>query len=189
VFPVFVCQNNGTKNYILPMHGAGLYGPIWGYVALKDDFSTISGVVLDHKGETAGLGAEISKTEFHQQFAGKKVFDKDEKFVSVAVVKGGVAHSRTPIEHGVDALSGATVTSTGLSNMLRTNLANYVNYFKNERIEIILRQEREQFVQDSIATALQVQAEEAERARQRAIWRAQQRAAEAEAEAKKEENN
>ncbi|MDR1951271.1 MAG: NADH:ubiquinone reductase (Na(+)-transporting) subunit C [Bacteroidales bacterium] len=186
VFPLFVCEYNGKKTYIVPMLGKGLYGPLWGYMALKDDYSTILGVVFDHKGETAGLGAEISNSSFHDLFAGKKIFDKDDKFVSVELVKGGVANSRIKPEHGVDALSGATVTSTGLSAMIKQNLANYVNYFKNQRIEIILEQEREKFVQDSIALDMELQAQaqaeaEAARLRQRAIWLEKQRAAEREA--------
>ena len=60
VFPVFEGEKNGQKSYILPMRGKGLWGPIWGYLALEDDMSTVSGAVFDHKSETPGLGAEIS---------------------------------------------------------------------------------------------------------------------------------
>ncbi|ALO17409.1 NADH:ubiquinone reductase (Na(+)-transporting) subunit C [Salinivirga cyanobacteriivorans] len=129
--PVFVSkQDDGTKNYILPVRGKGLWGPIWGYVALKNDYNTIVGASFDHKSETPGLGAEINTTEFEQQFVGKKLFNKDNEFVSVDVVKGG-APDDDP--HAVDAISGGTITSNGLDAMLEDNLGSYVTYFKQQQ--------------------------------------------------------
>ncbi|MDR3367231.1 MAG: NADH:ubiquinone reductase (Na(+)-transporting) subunit C, partial [Prevotellaceae bacterium] len=110
--PVFICTDSDSAlKYIIPVRGAGLWGPIWGYVALHDDFSTIYGVVFDHQGETPGLGAELSTPEFHQQFAGKKIFDAASLFTSVKVVKGGGTQGRP---HEVDAISGGTITSQGV---------------------------------------------------------------------------
>jgi hypothetical protein len=133
---MFVCKNNVDTIYIIPVLGKGLWGPLWGYVALKNDYNTIVGVVFDHKGETPGLGAEIATPTFQKQFSGKKIFDDNENFVSVSVVKGGVANSGISAEYGVDAISGGTITSNGLANMLKICLANYEKYFKNRREEI-----------------------------------------------------
>ena len=73
--PIFVSEKEGKKTYILPMRGKGLWGPIWGYLALKEDMSTISGAVFDHKSETPGLGAEISLGWFQEPFIGKTIYD------------------------------------------------------------------------------------------------------------------
>jgi Na+-transporting NADH:ubiquinone oxidoreductase subunit C len=151
-FPLFVCENKGKKIIIIPMLGKGLGGPIWGYVALKDDYNTIVGTAFDHKGETPGLGEKIATPMFEKRFIGKKIFDSKDNFVSIAVVKGGVAKSHVKPEHGIDALSGCTFTCNGVAEMLESCFANYVKYFKNQRSEII-RQEKEKRVQDSIAWA------------------------------------
>jgi len=128
--PVYICtQENGEKNYIVPLRGKGLWGPIWGYVAFKSDFNTIVGTMFDHKGETPGLGAEINTPIFQKQFPGKQIFDVDGKFVSVDVKKGGAAPDDI---HGVDAISGGTITSNGLSSMLHDCLLEYQSYFKKQ---------------------------------------------------------
>ncbi|MGN0222479.1 MAG: NADH:ubiquinone reductase (Na(+)-transporting) subunit C [Muribaculaceae bacterium] len=106
---------DGSKKYIIPIYGAGLWGPIWGYVALDDDASTIYGAFFNHEGETPGLGAEITKKEFSSQFQGKEMF-KNGELVPVAVVKAG----QTPSNGAdyVDGISGGTITSKGVSAML-----------------------------------------------------------------------
>ncbi len=139
-FPLFVCKNGADTTYIIPVLGKGLWGPLWGYIALKSDCNTIVGVVFDHKGETPGLGAEIATPAFQEQFVGKKIFDDKEQFVSVAVVKGGVANSSISEEYGVDAISGGTITSNGLADMLKVCLENYLAYFKGKRDEILVEQ-------------------------------------------------
>ncbi len=128
--PVYVAEKDGKKYYIFPLRGKGLWGPIWGYVALEDDLNTIYGVVFDHKGETPGLGAEIATEHFQKQFAGKKIFDEDGKFVSIAVVKGGAPEGD---EHAVDAISGGTITSKGLQAMIKDGLSAYVNFILKQR--------------------------------------------------------
>jgi Na+-transporting NADH:ubiquinone oxidoreductase subunit C len=127
--PVFECRDDdGTIKYVLPVRGKGLWGPIWGYVALENDMNTVYGANFDHKGETPGLGAEINQKAFSEPFTGKKIFDESGKFVSVQVVKGGA----TPGDmHGVDAISGGTITSKGLEDMLKDNLSLYENFLKN----------------------------------------------------------
>jgi len=126
-YAVFKAEKDGETIYIFPVRGKGLWGPIWGYVALKDDFNTIYGVTFDHKGETPGLGAEITTKEFQSRFVGKKIFDDMDNFTSVLVLKAGKADPNDP--HAVDGLSGATLTSNGLSNMLHDSLKAYENYF------------------------------------------------------------
>lgn len=130
--PLFVCQQDGHTYYIVPVLGKGLWGPIWGNIAFDSDFNTIKGAIFDHKGETPGLGAEISTTAFQDQFKGKTIFNQQGKYVSVVVQKGGVATLPSDMKnHGVDAISGGTITSTGVNDMLKACLKNYVPYIKN----------------------------------------------------------
>lgn len=129
--PVFrAFPDDGEKVIILPVEGKGLWGPIFGYVSLRSDLNTIYGVNFDHKGETPGLGAEINTTEFESMFPGKKLFD-NEKFISVQVHKGGASASDL---HGVDAISGGTITSKGLEKMLFDCLNKYNDYLLKNRI-------------------------------------------------------
>lgn len=130
VYPIFVCQKDGDTLYIVPMFGTGLWGPVWGNIALKNDLNTVEGVTFGHKGETPGLGAEISTKEFEDEFLNKSIFDKNGEFVSISVVKGGVANSSIEPVHGVDAISGGTITSNGVSDMIKNSIGNYVAYFK-----------------------------------------------------------
>ena len=109
------------------MRGVGLWGPIWGNIAFESDFNTIAGATFDHKGETPGLGAEINTSWFEDEFKGKTIFDEQGKFVSVNVVKGGAGENAP---HAVDAISGGTITSNGVKDMLLTGLDNYVPYIK-----------------------------------------------------------
>jgi Na+-transporting NADH:ubiquinone oxidoreductase subunit C len=125
LLPVFVCDDNGKKLYIIPVRGAGLWGAIWGYVALNDDFSAVYGAVFDHAGETPGLGAEIAGAEFQKQFSGKKIY-RDGKFVAVEVVKNG---SVALDEYNVDGITGGTLTSKAVGKMLFDCLSNYTKFF------------------------------------------------------------
>jgi Na+-transporting NADH:ubiquinone oxidoreductase subunit C len=128
--PVFTATpDDGEKVIIIPVEGKGLWGPIYGYIALMSDMNTIYGVNFDHKGETPGLGAEINTTAFESQFLGKKLFD-NEDFVSVQVIKGGAADGDI---HGVDAISGGTVTSKGLQNMIYDCIHSYSDYLLKNR--------------------------------------------------------
>ena len=86
--PVFVSRNDeGVTSYVIPVWGAGLWGPVWGYVALADNWDTVNGVVFDHKSETPGLGAEIATDWFQQSFVGKKTLENGA--VALGVVKDG----------------------------------------------------------------------------------------------------
>ncbi len=130
IFPIYKLKKNGQEFYVVPVRGAGLWGPIWGSIAFESDFNTIAGATFDHKSETPGLGADINKNWFEVEFKGKSIFDKDGNFVSIAVVKGGVANSNINPAHGVDAISGGTITSNGVSLMLQDCLENYVPFIE-----------------------------------------------------------
>lgn len=123
-YPVFVADVNGQTKYIMALHGAGLWGPIWGYISVDSDKNTVFGADFSHQGETPGLGAEISKPAFSQEFKGKKLFI-DGTFKSIAVVKPGKS---VVGQDYVDGISGGTITSQGVSNMLYDSLSGYVKF-------------------------------------------------------------
>ena len=132
--PLFVCKVEGKTYYIIPLLGKGLWGPVWGNVALQSDFKTIEGVVFDHKGETPGLGAEIIYPIFTDPFIGKTIFDDEGNFTSIKVVKGGAIKLPEAQQiHGVDAISGGTITSNSVNDMLFDCLENYVPYIKSNK--------------------------------------------------------
>lgn len=123
-FHVFVANVNGETKYVLPVYGAGLWGPIWGYVALNADKQTVYSAFFNHEGETAGLGAEIkdSKT-WRAQFQGKKVIDGENIILGVKK-----ASDKPNPECEVDAVTGATLTCNGVDQMLKVSLKNYLSF-------------------------------------------------------------
>lgn len=129
MYPVFVCEYEGKTIYVVPVRGTGLYGPIWGNIAIAEDLNTVVGVLFDHSGETPGLGAEITNPNFAEQFKGKQIFENGE--VKLAVVKG----QKTNETFQADAVTGATNTSNGVSNMLKDCLSNYIEFFKTLKAE------------------------------------------------------
>lgn len=132
--PVFECTlDNGETKYILPMYGAGLWGPIWGYVAFDANGSTIYGAYFAHQGETPGLGAEIEKPAFSNQFVGKSVTPDGSDFMPVAVVKKGQKPAGG--EDYVDGISGGTITSKGVSAMFANCITPYKTFLHNLSIQ------------------------------------------------------
>ena len=129
-YPIFVAKDGRV---VVPVFGNGLWNIIWGYVALESDMNTISGVVLDHAGETPGLGAEIATAKHQSMYKGKKIFD-DAEFVAVKLMKGGA--TKANIEHEVDAITGGTKTSDGVSDMLFKSLEKYVAYFNKSKSSV-----------------------------------------------------
>ena len=126
--PVFIADlPDGSQAYIFSADGAGLWGPIWGWVSLKTDLSTVVGVKFDHSGETPGLGAEIATPKFAGQFTGKEMFTEGE-FTSIAIVKGGAKEGST---NEVDAISGGTITSKALDASIRMWMEAYLPYIKS----------------------------------------------------------
>ncbi len=126
--PLFIYKaKDGTRSYIMPVRGFGLWDEIWGYVAIAGDKNTIVGVAFDHAGETPGLGAEIKDDpNFGQQFVGKKINDKAGIYTSVSVVKGNPSDP----DHEVRSISGATITSNGVSDMLKEDIKDYMAYLE-----------------------------------------------------------
>ena len=128
--PVYIFKNGVT---VVPCYGAGLWGPIWGYVGLETDLKTIKAVRFGHKGETPGLGAKISdEPSFAEAFVGKQV-GADELFFEVKKPA-----NRQTENNGVDAISGATITCQALGNTLNQWFGFYQNYFaKNADVEVV----------------------------------------------------
>ena len=125
---VYDCEVEGKKKYVLPVYGMGLWGPIWGYIALDDDKNTVFGAYFNHDSETAGLGAEIKDSKAWQdQFIGKKIFSADGQKIAIAVKKK--SDVKNPASE-CDAVTGATLTSDGVSLMLQDCFAKYVNFLK-----------------------------------------------------------
>ena len=126
--PVFLFKNGRT---VVPIYGAGLWGPIWGYMSFETDLKTIGGAYFDHESETAGLGAKIKDDpSFQQEFVGE-VADFNSKNV-FEIVKGGApkdAQGKSLVDNQIDAISGATMTSQGLDAAIDTWLAAYAQYF------------------------------------------------------------
>lgn len=131
MLPVYEADlGDAGKKYIIPLRGTGLWGAIWGYVALNDDLNTIYGATFDHEGETPGLGAEISTPGFQEPFKGKTIFNAANEFVSILIAKAG---EKADPAHSVDGISGGTITSKGLQQMLEDDLKTYQEFFKKVR--------------------------------------------------------
>ncbi len=131
-FPLYVANVDGVKSYVVPLRGAGLWNAIWGYIALKEDKNTIQGAVFDHVGETAGLGAEITQQWFQDRFVGEKVFDADGNLVGINVSKtNNDPKDLDKDDHEVDAISGATITGDGVTDMIKERLQHYLPYLKS----------------------------------------------------------
>lgn len=128
---LFVCKVDGATQYVIPVYGMGLWGPISGYIALADDKNTVFGAYFNHDSETAGLGAEIKDSRaWQEQFVGKKLFRRgDSKAIALAVLKkSDVKDSATQC----DAVTGATLTSDGVSLMLKDCLSQYMPFLTSQ---------------------------------------------------------
>ncbi len=132
-FPLYIAEVDGEVRYIIPLRGKGLWGPIWGFISIEKDLNTISAAVFDHKSETPGLGAEINRPSFQDPFKGKKIINEGE-FVSVVVLKK--PDNEISLEHQVDGISGGTITSDGVSEMIKERLERYLPYFKSLSAEM-----------------------------------------------------
>lgn len=128
--PLMVATIDGQTKYVLRLKGQGLWGGIWGYIALDDDKNTIYGINFGHESETPGLGGEIVTENFRSRFFGKHIKDAEGNLRSVAVLK--VGNKAEEGQEQVDAWSGATITSTGVNDMLMTNLNEYKHFLMEE---------------------------------------------------------
>ena len=127
---LFVATIDGATKYVLPLKGQGLWGGIWGYIALDDDKNTVYGINFGHESETPGLGGEIVTEYFRSRFFGKHIKDAEGRVQSIAVLKAGKKDEAG--REQVDAISGATITSTGVDEMLLKSLNEYVEFLTKE---------------------------------------------------------
>jgi len=127
-YPVFQSEDGRV---VIPLSGQGLWDAIWGYVALDGDMNTVAGVVLDHKGETPGLGAEIATPKHQAKYVGKQIFEGGE-FVSIRLRKGGATAGNM---HEVDAITGGTKTSDGVTAMFESSLRPYLPFFEKQKAD------------------------------------------------------
>lgn len=133
-YPIYRCAIDNETTYCVPIIGRGLWSKLYGYLSLESDLNTVKGITFYKHGETPGLGAEIEKSWFQDNFLGKKINDQTGTFVSIEVVKGSAenayAGNEEKLSHAVDGISGATITSRGVTEMLHEDLTKYVPYFK-----------------------------------------------------------
>ena len=126
---LYICKVNGSRKYVIPVYGMGLWGPISGYIALNEDKATVYGAYFNHESETAGLGAEIKdNVAWQEKFQGKKVFTSgDDKTIAL-----GVEKNVTDPATQVDAVTGATLTSNGVRDMLHEALGKYLTFLNDK---------------------------------------------------------
>tara|TARA_B110000014_G_scaffold261230_2_gene252556 strand:- start:1477 stop:2145 length:669 start_codon:yes stop_codon:yes gene_type:complete len=126
-------DGNRVKGYAIPISGKGLWGTMYGYFAIEPDASTAKGITFYKHKETPGLGAEVDKDWFKNNFIGKKFIDDSGNLVSIEVIKGFVSDKDPNAKHKVDGISGATVTGNGLTTFLKADLQKYEPYFAKIR--------------------------------------------------------
>lgn len=126
---VYVCTlENGEVKYVLPLKGQGMWGGISCFLAINSDKNTVYGAYFNHESETAGLGAEIKdNADWQAKFQGKKIFADETKETLALSVEKAVNNETT-----VDAVTGATVTSTAVSKMLQEQLTKYKDFLLSE---------------------------------------------------------
>ena len=125
--PLYRCKVDGVTKYVVPVSGRGLWGGLWGYLAINEDCATVYGAYFSHESETAGLGSPIAEQKFQDQFCGKQLFaDTAATQVALTIVKKGqVKDAATE----VDGLTGATLTTKGAAAMVTDGLQKYINFF------------------------------------------------------------
>ena len=129
--PIYFKVNNKEEKKVegiaIPIAGKGLWSTIFGFIALNPDTDTVLGIQFYKHGETPGLGGEVEKKWFTDNFINKKIRDKNGKIISIAVIKGGVDYSESNKSsiHQVDGISGATVTADGVTDFLLEDLLRY----------------------------------------------------------------
>ena len=129
--PLYVGAKDGKTIYIIPVNGRGLWDAIWGYIAVDKDL-IVQGVFFDHKGETAGLGANIKERFFMDDFIGEHLLNASGNFQSIKISKTNADPENKRKEDGkVDAIAGATLTGNGVANMIQHGISAYVSYIKS----------------------------------------------------------
>lgn len=129
--PVYLCKVDNEVKYVVPMTGRGLWGGLWGYIAVNADLKTVYGAYLSHESETAGLGAIIAEEKFQDQFKGKQILaDTTSNEVALTVVKHGKVEPGKE-NYQVDGVTGATLTSVGVADMVNKGLQQYMGFFQS----------------------------------------------------------
>ena len=126
-YPLFICEKDGKTMFVIPIVGNGLWGPIWGNIAVDEDMKTIIGASFGHKGETPGLGAEITQPFFVNRWLGEEISDKNGTATKFEIVKNNSGSEPKK----VDGITGGTITSVGVQEMVNRCLKPYVSYFNN----------------------------------------------------------
>lgn len=122
--PLYIAEVNGETKMVVPVKGAGLWGGLWGYIAVNADGETIFGTYFSHESETAGLGARIAEQWFQESFKGKKIYAEGSDAVALSVIKKGKEGNLSP-DNYVDGVTGATLTSNGVNDMIQSGLEQY----------------------------------------------------------------
>lgn len=126
-YPIFLGKKDGKTVYIIPIVGNGLWGPIWGNICVGEDMKTIIGASFGHKGETPGLGAEITQSFFVNRWLGEEIYDANGQATKFEIVKNNSGSEPKK----VDGITGGTITSVGVQEMVNRCLKPYVSYFNN----------------------------------------------------------
>lgn len=130
-FPLFIAvDKKGNKSYVIPVVGKGLWGPIWGNICLGEDMRTIKGATFDHKGETPGLGAEIKQGFFIDRWLGEEISKENGEPVKFEIVKD---NSGSKLPEKVDGITGGTITSKGVEEMINRGMQPYIKYFNTQK--------------------------------------------------------
>ena len=127
--PLYIANVDGATKYVIPVIGRGLWGGLWGYIALNDDCQSVYGAYMSHASETAGLGALLVEPWFHDRFLGKKLFKEDGSKVALTVVKSGAVKDEN---YEVDGLTGATLTTNGVAAMVQEGLQKYIGFINSK---------------------------------------------------------
>ncbi len=136
LFPVYIKKmEDKVEGYAIPISGKGLWSTLYGYFAVEPDGITVKGITFYKHGETPGLGGEVEKSWFIQNFKGKKFVDEKGILVGIQIIKGKVDVNSKESLHQVDGISGATMTTKGVNNFLMQDLKKYEPYFKSIRTE------------------------------------------------------
>ncbi len=126
-------ESDGIGGYAIPIAGKGLWSTLFGYFAIEPDGRTVKGITFYMHGETPGLGGEVDKAWFQNNFVGKRFVDGNDELIGIRVLKGKVQPDDSDAYHKVDGISGATMTAKGLEKFLKEDLTRYDPFFKKVR--------------------------------------------------------
>ncbi|MDP6628175.1 MAG: NADH:ubiquinone reductase (Na(+)-transporting) subunit C, partial [Candidatus Marinimicrobia bacterium] len=134
LLPIYLKKiGDNVEGYAIPIAGKGLWSTLFGYFAIEPDGRTVKGITFYKHGETPGLGGEVDKAWFQQNFIGKRFVDENDQLLGIHVIKGKVQSDDLEAYHKVDGISGATMTGKGLQNFLKDDLTKYEPFFKQVR--------------------------------------------------------